>query len=124
MKWGQVYRKTYYDHREYERLSVSLNASIWGDGGEHEIGTLRDLSINGCGFTHATAFGQGTILRLELHVPEDFFPIIVHAAVVRNVGISHSDLEFLQLNRAERERLRALVKSLLASRDAALIKGE
>jgi hypothetical protein len=40
--------------------------------------------------------------------------------VVRNVGGSHCEIEFLRLHHAERERLRTLVKSLLASREAQL----
>jgi hypothetical protein len=55
-------------------------------------------------------------LRLELHVPDDDLPIVVQAAVVRNAASSHSEIEFLRLQHAERERLRVLVKDLLAAR--------
>jgi hypothetical protein len=115
-----VYRKTYYDHREFERLPISFSVSIWGESGEHGHGTLQDLSIKGCRLATAVAFRQGNILRLELHVPNDTVPIVVQAAVVRNIGAFHCEIEFLQLHHAERERLRAMVKGLLASRDAKL----
>jgi hypothetical protein len=120
LKWGEVYRKTYYDHREFERLPISFSVSIWGESGEHGHGTLQDLSIKGCRLATAVAFRQGNILRLELHVPNDTVPIVVQAAVVRNIGAFHCEIEFLQLHHAERERLRAMVKGLLASRDAKL----
>jgi len=116
LQWGEMYRKTYYDRREFERLPVSLDASIWGESGEHDEGTLRDLSMGGCGLTTGVAFGEGSILRLELHVPDEDLPIVVQAAVVRNAASSHSEIEFLRLQHAERERLRVLVKELLAVR--------
>jgi hypothetical protein len=113
-----MYRKTFYDRREFERMPVSLNAAIWGESGEHGEGTLRDLSMRGCGLTTGVAFGEGSILRLELHVPNNVLPIVVQAAVVRNAASSHNEIEFLQLHHPERERLRLFVKGLLAARDA------
>lgn len=118
LQWGEMYRKTYYDRREFERMPVSLDVSIWGESGEHGEGTLRDLSMSGCGLTTGVAFGQGSILRMELHVPNDGLPIVVQAAVVRNAGSSRSEIEFLRLQHPERERLRVLVKDLLAARIA------
>jgi hypothetical protein len=119
LQWGELYRKTFYDRREFERLPVCLNASIWAESGEHGEGTLRDLSMQGCGLTTSVAFSEGSILRLELHDPNDDLPIIVQAAVVRNAAPSHSEIEFLRLHHAERERLRLFVKGLLAAREAA-----
>jgi hypothetical protein len=118
LRWGEMYRKTYYDRHEFERRPVSLTASIWGESGEHGEGTLQDLSIRGCRLTTGVPFRQGSILRLELHVPKDDLPIVVQAGVVRNANSSHSEVEFLQLQHAERERLRVLVKDLLAMQAA------
>ncbi len=118
LQWGEVYRKTYYDQREFERLPVSFEASLWKESGEHSRVTLRNLSIGGCGMETGMVFAQGNILRLELHIPDDALPIVVPAAVVRNVSLSHSEIEFLHLHPPERERLRALVRSMLKSRNA------
>jgi hypothetical protein len=118
LRWGEMYRKTYYDRREFERMPVSLDASFWEESGEHGEGTLRDLSMRGCGLTTGVAFGEGSILRLELHVPDDDLPIVVQAAVVRNAVSSHSEIEFLRLQHAERDRLRVFVAELLAARNA------
>jgi len=118
LQWGEMYRKTFYDRREFERMPVSLNASIWGESGDHDEGTLRDLSMRGCGISSGVAFGEGSILRLELHIPNDDLPIVVKAAVVRNAAAGHCEIEFLRLHHAERERLRRFVNGLLAARDA------
>ena len=118
LRWGKMYRKTYYDRRELERRPVSLNASIWGESGEHGEGTLQDLSLRGCRLTSGVAFRTRSIVRLELHVPNEDLPIIVQAGVVRNIGSSQSEIEFLRLQHVERERLRVLVKDLLAARVA------
>jgi PilZ domain len=117
-QWGEVYRKTFYDGREFERLPVSLNASVWKESGEHGSGMLRDISARGCGMTTDVALARGNILRLELHIPDEAVPIVVQAAVVRNVSAPHSDIEFLHLIPPERERLRAMVRNLLASSSA------
>jgi hypothetical protein len=116
LRWGKMYRKTYYDRREFERTPVSLSASIWGESGEHGEGWLQDLSMRGCRLTSGVAFVEGRIVRLELHVRDDDLPIVVQAAIVRNAGSSHMEIEFLQLDHVERERLRLLVKDLLAAR--------
>ena len=113
-----MYRKSYYDRGEFERMPVSLDASVWGESGEHDEGTLRDLSMSGCGLTTGVAFGEGSILRLELHVPNDDLPIVVQAGIVRNAASSRSEIEFLRLQHAERDRLRVFVKDLLAARIA------
>jgi hypothetical protein len=114
-QWGEVYRKTYYEPREFERLAVSLTATLWKESGEHGPATLRDLSIRGCALSSAIEFREGNILRLELHKPDEDRAIVVQAAIVRNARASHSEIEFLQLNPPERERLRKLVRSLLTS---------
>jgi hypothetical protein len=120
LRWGKMYRKTYYDRREFERTPVSLRASIWGESGEHGEGSLQDLSMRGCRLSARIAFVEGSIVRLELHVSDDDLPIVVQAGIVRNAGSNHMEIEFLQLQHVERERLRLLVKDLLAARVAAI----
>jgi hypothetical protein len=115
-QWGEVYHKTYFEGFEFEPLPVSLSVALWKESGEQGPGTLRDLSMRGCGITSGVALAQGNILRLELHIPEEPRAIVVQAAVVRTVTENHSQVEFLQLNSHERERLRALVRSESASR--------
>ena len=116
LRWRRMYRKTYYDRRELVRSPVSLNASLWGESGKHGEGTLQDLSMRGCRLTAGVAFRPGSIVRLELHIPNEELPIIVQAGVVRTVGPGDSEIEFLRLQHFERERLRVLVKDLLAAR--------
>jgi len=118
LRWREVYRKTYYDEREFKRQPVSLTTAIWAESGQHCDATLQNLSIRGCRLAGGSAFGQGSILRLELHIPDDTLPIVVQAAVVRNAIALHSEIEFLQLQPPERERLRAFLRSLFASRKA------
>jgi hypothetical protein len=118
LRWREVYRKTYYDERECKHRPVSLTAAIWQESGEHCDATLENLSIRGCRLTSGSAFGPGNILRLELHVPDNPLPIVVQAAVVRNAVALHSEIEFLQLQPPQRERLRAFLRSVFASREA------
>jgi hypothetical protein len=118
LRWRKMYRKALYDRREFERRPVSLKTSIWGESGEHGEGVVEDLSMLGCGITAGTAFREGSIVRLELHVPQDATPIVVQAGVVRHSGSSHSEIEFLRMQHSDRERLRALVQELFAERSA------
>jgi hypothetical protein len=74
--------------------------------------------MRGCRLVAGVAFRPGSIVRLELRVPNEDLPIIVQAGVIRNVGPSDSEIEFLRLQHLERERLRVLVKNLLAARAA------
>jgi hypothetical protein len=115
VRWGEMYHKNYYDQGELESRPVSMNVSVWSESGEHDEGTLQELSMRGCRLSSGVAFSEGSIVRLELHVGNDELPIVIQAGVVRNVGSSQSQIEFLQFQHAERERLRELVKNLLAA---------
>jgi hypothetical protein len=120
LQWGTVYHKVVYDRRELERVPVYLNVSISAESGEHFNGALRDLSVGGCRLATGEAFGEGTILRLELRIPNDPLPIVVDAAAVRNAGIEHAHVEFLRLEHGERQRLRLLLMELQEARNAVL----
>jgi PilZ domain len=118
IQWGTVYRKIVYDRREFERVPVYLNVSISAESGENCNGALQDLSLGGCRLTTAAEFGEGAILRLGLCIPSQDHPIVIDAAAVRNIGIEHTHVEFLQLEHNERQRLRLLLKELQEARNA------
>jgi hypothetical protein len=114
LRWGKVYHKGFYNRREFERRPISLKTSIWGESGEHGEGNIEDLSVIGCTMASGVAFREGSIVRLEVHVSEDDAPIVVQAGVVRNTGTGHSEIEFLRMEYADKERLRVLVREALA----------
>jgi PilZ domain len=114
LRWRKVYHKAFYDRRELERRPVSLKTCIWAESGDHGEGIIDDLAVTGCTMTSGSAFHEGSIVRLELHVAEDDAPIVVRSGVVRSRGTSRSEIEFLRIEHAERDRLRALVKDLAA----------
>jgi hypothetical protein len=118
LRWRKVYHKAVYDRREFERLPVSLKTSIWAESGEHGEGIIEDLSVIECTLASDVPFREGSIVRLELYVPQIEAPIVVQAGVVRAIGTNHSQVEFLRMQHGERERLRVLIKDLLAERGA------
>lgn len=118
IQWGIVYRKVDFDRREFERLPVHFPVSISAENGEHCEGVLQNLSMWGCGLTVDVSADKGSILCLELHVPNVTRPIVVQAAAVRSVGPNDLGVEFLKFPEGERARLRMLVRGLLASRSA------
>ena len=61
----------------------------------------------------AAKIESGAILNLSLQISKDVPPVIVDAAMVRNVGSSSVGVEFLLWQQSERERLQLFVRGLL-----------
>jgi hypothetical protein len=59
-------------------------------------------------------------LKLELQISNDVAPVIVDAAIVRNVRSGSVGVEFLQWQQSERERLQLFIRGLLIGRGVQL----
>jgi hypothetical protein len=76
--------------------------------------------MGGCSFHTGANLTTGMILKLELRISNDVAPVIVDAALVRNVRSGGVGVEFLQWQQSERERLQLLIRGLLIGRGVEL----
>lgn len=105
------------ERREYQRLPVRLPAAFGWDRGEGE-GIVTDLSIAGCSLEAEAPVAEGDLLRLSLRPEEGAPAIVVEAAVVRYAGPWRVGLQFLRIQGAERDRLRALLQQVFQDAEA------
>ncbi len=112
LQWGVKYSRIDEDRRIYQRLPVSFSVAFVSDGIKG-TGLAADVSMAGCALQTATKIQLGAILRVSLHVAENTPPIAVEAAVVRDARRNRVGIEFLQVKKIERDRLRDFIGSLL-----------
>jgi hypothetical protein len=79
-------------------------------------GVLLNISMGGCSFHTSANLSNGMILKLGLQISNDVAPVIVDAAVVRNVRSGAVGVEFLQWQQSERERLQLFIRGMLIGR--------
>lgn len=100
------------DQREYERLAMNFRVSFSGDAGSG-IGTVSDISINGCAFISDARPAENSVLRLALCVSAELEPVAIEAAVARHVRPDgRVGVEFLRMEARERERLELFIRGL------------
>jgi PilZ domain len=100
------------DRREYDRITLNFPLSISGDDIDAE-GTMLDISIGGCTLTTDRQFAVGDIVSLALQISNETLPVIVEAAVVRNVRLNTVGIEFLSLEQYDKDRLQIFIRGLL-----------
>jgi c-di-GMP-binding flagellar brake protein YcgR len=103
------------DRRTYERLPVSCPVTFTHDSIQSR-GSIEDISMAGCAMLAEDILAPGTILQMALHISDDVPPVGVTAAVVRNVRRRRVGVEFLQLKKTERDRLRDFIQAALRRR--------
>ncbi len=103
------------DQRQYERIQVSFPLTFSSEGQQGE-GAALDLSIGGCAVKTPAAPAAGTILTVQLQVPDLGRPIVVDAAVSRSVRSVYVGVEFLRLRDEEQYRLTQFVAGILTAR--------
>jgi PilZ domain len=89
--------------------------SISGENIETE-GSIIDISMSGGTLKSDADLSPGTILNLALHISHEVVPVIVEAAVVRNVRTNHAGTEFLKFHENDREVLQLFIRGLLLDR--------
>lgn len=114
-QWGVRYSRVEEDRREYDRMEVQFPVTLRGHNLAGE-GMLLNLSMGGCSFKTNSDLGLGMILQIGLQISADLAPVIVDAAVVRNLSRGSAGVEFLQWRQSERERLQLFVRGMLIGR--------
>ncbi|HEX8750369.1 MAG TPA: PilZ domain-containing protein [Nitrospira sp.] len=115
LQWGVKYKKIEEDRREYDRMPVNFPATF-AAGSVSGQGLIVDISIAGCSFHTEAHVGEGNILRMGLHVPNETHPVNVEAAVARSIQSGRVGVEFLQFENSERERLQRFIRQLILDR--------
>jgi hypothetical protein len=100
--------------REHQRLPAKIPVTLTIGGGDVS-GSTVDISMGGCSFDTEIQLVKGTILGMELKLPDEIPPVKVQAAVIRSVGLGRASVEFLRIERGERERFQGFVRSLMLS---------
>jgi hypothetical protein len=115
LQWGVTYTRNEEDRREYDRLSASFPLTFTAET-VNGTGLAVDISMGGCTFHTETPLAKGSILRMGLQLSSELTPVVVEAAVIRNVTPGRAGVEFLRIEDGERERLQRFVRGLTLSR--------
>jgi hypothetical protein len=115
MQWGARYVGVDEDRRDYDRMEITIPVVFSGQDVSAD-GVLLNVSMGGCSFHTSANLTSGMILKMELQITKDIAPVIVDAAVVRNVRSGAAGVEFLQWQQSEHERLQLFVRGLLIGR--------
>jgi hypothetical protein len=118
LRWGERYVRTAPDRREYERLPVDYWTTLWVRNRQRE-GRLRDLSIAGCTIETDEPIQPGDTLQLQLAPGGGERPVTIDVAVVRSVQTGRAGLQFVRVQGDEQERLRHVVRQLMAAQPEA-----
>ena len=89
--------------RQVPRFTVQLPVLFNGDRGG--LGTIQDLSVNGCLIVSDTPVEPGDYLCLWLYLPHDVSPIVIEGAEVRWSAEEQFGVCFLTLQPQEQSRL-------------------
>jgi PilZ domain-containing protein len=108
------------ERRKYARVAVFLEASFSGGGVEGQ-GTVLNLSMSGCGIESAAPVREKIIVSLGIHIAPNHPPIEVQRAMIQYRTGKRFGLEFLQMEAAQKERLRVNIQCLLRGATPAMI---
>ncbi len=105
------------DRRGYDRMERKFpimfsGESISGDG------IVLDVAMGGCTFTTRSDLVIGMTMKMDLRISAAVPPVVVDAAVVRNVRAGIAGVEFVRWQESERERLQLFVTGMLIGRGA------
>jgi len=115
LQWKVKYVRVEEDRRTYERLPMNFPVTFTSRGTESE-GRIADISIAGCALETEAKLVLGAILCVSLQITDDIPPVEVSAAVVRDIHQKWVGIEFLQLKKTERDRLRDFIHAALVER--------
>ena len=112
LQWGVTYTRVEEDRREYERFPAKFSITFTV-GGRDVTGSIVNVSMGGCSFHTESRLVKGIILRMELQLPDEIAPVKIQAAVIRSVRSGIASVEFLRIERDDRERLQGFIRSLM-----------
>jgi hypothetical protein len=91
------------EQRQHARYQVEFPATFAGD--HMGIGIVYNLGMGGCKVVSDLAVKSGTLLTVQLQIPEQTIAITVRAATVRWTLELEFGVEFLGMQELERTRL-------------------
>lgn len=83
-------------------------------------GVVLDVAMGGCTFTTRSDLAVGMTMRIDLRISAAVAPVVVDAAVVRNIRAGIAGVEFVGWQESERERLQLFVTGMLIGRGTEL----
>lgn len=89
--------------RKHVRYQVEFPATFAGD--HAGIGIVYNLGIGGCKIVSDLEVKGGSLLSVQLKVPEQTLPITIRAATVQWILELEFGVEFLEMQELERARL-------------------
>lgn len=107
------------DRRGYDRMERKFPITFKGEDISGE-GVMLDVAMGGCTFATRSDLAIGMTVKMDLRISAAVAPVIVDAAVVRNVRAGIAGVEFLRWQESERERLELFVTGMLIGRGAEL----
>lgn len=115
LRWGERYVRVHLDRRDTERLPTRIPVTIhWKDGGQGQ-GTVRDISVMGCGIETEAVVPVGALVLLQLE-PGGEPPIDIDVGEVRSRQPRRIGVRFARVAPTHSERIRQIVQRLLAAR--------
>lgn len=117
LQWGERYVRVPLDRRHAERLPTRIPVTIhWKDGGQGR-GTVRDISVTGCGIETEAPVPMGALVLLQLE-PEGEPPIDIDVGEVRSRQSRRIGVRFSRVAPTHVERVRQIVQRLIDARGA------
>ena len=107
------------DRRGYDRMERKFPIKFSGEDISGE-GMVLDVAMGGCTFTTRSDLAIGMTVKMNLRISAAVPPVVVDAAVVRNVRAGIAGVEFVSWQESERERLQLFVTGMLIGRGAEL----
>lgn len=99
------------DARKVRRFAVQL-PSTFGENGKHEVGTVLNLSAQGCAMTAEKIPAVSTYISLQIDFLNGRTPVDVELAGVRWISGARCGLEFIRISPEMLGRLRSFVALL------------
>ena len=97
------------EDRHGRRIRLSCRLFFFGEEEFEGEATVLDVSTIGCRATSLIEVHVGMVLKLSVFLSDYNWPLRVEQSVVRWVDGEQFGLEFIAIQPAQRERLRALI---------------
>jgi PilZ domain len=97
------------EQRQHVRYQVEFPATFEGD--HTGIGIVYNLGIGGCKVVTDLAVHNGSLLAVQLQIPEQTRSITIRAATIRWKLDLEFGIEFLEMQEGERARLKQFLST-------------
>lgn len=97
------------EDRQGRRIRLRCRLFFFGDDDFEGEATILDVSTTGCCATSLIDVHVGMVLKLSVFLSDYTWPLRVEQSIVRWVDGKQFGIEFIAIQPAQRERLRALI---------------